>query len=54
MDGTYMHRRQKHRWDDNIRMDLREIGWEGVDWICLALDRDHRSFCEHSSEHLDT
>jgi hypothetical protein len=22
--------------DDNIRMDLREIGWEGVDWMYLA------------------
>jgi hypothetical protein len=26
---------------DNIRTDLREIGWYGVDWIDLALDRDH-------------
>jgi hypothetical protein len=25
---------------DNIKMDLREIGWDGVDWIDLALDRD--------------
>jgi hypothetical protein len=24
---------------DNIRMDLREIAWEGVDWINLAQDR---------------
>lgn len=24
----------------NIRMDLQEIGWEGVDWIHLAQDRD--------------
>jgi hypothetical protein len=24
------------RWDDNIKMHLREIGWEGVDWIHLA------------------
>jgi len=22
------------RWEDNIGMDLREIGWEGVDWTC--------------------
>jgi hypothetical protein len=27
-------------WEDNIRMDLREIGWEGVDWMRLAEDRD--------------
>jgi hypothetical protein len=25
---------------DNIRMDLREIGWDDVDWIDLAQDRD--------------
>jgi hypothetical protein len=24
---------------DNIRMDLRELGWEGMDWVELALDR---------------
>jgi hypothetical protein len=25
---------------DNIKMDLLEIGWVGVDWIVLAQDRD--------------
>jgi hypothetical protein len=25
---------------DNIKMDLREIGWVGVDWINMAQDRD--------------
>jgi len=28
------------RRDDNIRMDFREIGWKGVDWLHLAHDRD--------------
>jgi hypothetical protein len=32
--------RCRHRWENNIRMDLREMGWEGVDWIHLAQDRD--------------
>jgi hypothetical protein len=32
--------RPRHRWEDIIKMDLREIGWEGVDWIHLAQDRD--------------
>jgi hypothetical protein len=33
--------RPRHRWEDNIKMDLREVGWGGrVDWIDLALDRD--------------
>jgi hypothetical protein len=25
--------RPRHRWEDGIRMSLREIGWEGVDWV---------------------
>jgi hypothetical protein len=25
---------------DNIKMDLRDIGWDGIDWIELAQDRD--------------
>jgi hypothetical protein len=29
-----------HRCEDNIRMVLREIGWEVVDWMHLAQDRD--------------
>jgi hypothetical protein len=32
--------RPKHRWEDGIRMDLREIGFGGVDWIRLSQDRD--------------
>jgi hypothetical protein len=27
--------------EDNVRTDLREIGWEVVDWVHLAHDRDH-------------
>jgi hypothetical protein len=32
--------RPRRRWDDNINMDLQEVGCEGVDWIELAQDRD--------------
>jgi hypothetical protein len=32
--------RPRHRWENNIRMDLRVIGWGGTDWIDLAQDRD--------------
>jgi hypothetical protein len=32
--------RPRRRWVNNIKMDLREIGWDGVDWIELAQDRD--------------
>jgi hypothetical protein len=28
------------RWDDNIKMDLQEVGWDGVAWIDMAQDRD--------------
>jgi hypothetical protein len=27
------------RWDDNMKMDLQDVGWRGVDWIALAEDR---------------
>jgi hypothetical protein len=32
--------RPRRRWEDGIRMDLREIGWGSVEWIHLAQDRD--------------
>jgi hypothetical protein len=31
--------RPRHRWEDNIKLDLREIGIDGVNWIHLAQDR---------------
>jgi hypothetical protein len=30
--------RPRHSWVDNIKMDLRQIGWGGMDWIDLAQD----------------
>jgi hypothetical protein len=30
----------RRRWEDGIKMDLRETGWGSVDWIQLAQDRD--------------
>jgi hypothetical protein len=32
--------RPRRRWVGNIKMDLREIGWDGMDWINVAQDRD--------------
>jgi hypothetical protein len=32
--------RPRRRWEDNIRMDLGEIGWGDVNWIGLAKDRN--------------
>jgi hypothetical protein len=32
--------RPRHRWVNNVKMDLREIGWDCMDWIDLGQDRD--------------
>jgi len=32
--------RPRHRWEDNIKMDLPEVGCRGMDWIEQAQDRD--------------
>jgi hypothetical protein len=32
--------RTRRRWVDGVKMHLREIGWDGMDWIDLAQDRD--------------
>ena len=32
--------RPRRRWEDNIKMDLQEVGCGGVDWIELVQDRD--------------
>jgi hypothetical protein len=39
-EGTRPLGRPRHRWVDNIRMDLGEVGWGDVDWIGLARDRN--------------
>jgi hypothetical protein len=32
--------RPRRKWEDNIKMDLQEVGYGGMDWIELAQDRD--------------
>jgi hypothetical protein len=39
--------RPQHRWDNNIKMDLRETGLKGVDWIDVG---SMAGCCEHSNE----
>jgi hypothetical protein len=39
-DGKRPLGRHRCRWQNNMMMDLREIGWGGMDWIDLAQDRD--------------
>jgi hypothetical protein len=38
-EGKRPLKRPRRRWEDGIKMDLREIGWGGVEWIHLAQDR---------------
>jgi hypothetical protein len=39
LEGKRQLARPRSRWQDRIKMDLREIGWGGVEWIHLARDR---------------
>jgi hypothetical protein len=39
-EGKRPLRRPRRRWVDNIKIDRREIGLDGMDWIDLAQDRD--------------
>jgi hypothetical protein len=39
-EGKRSLRRLRRRWVDNIKMDLGEVGWGGLDWIGVAQDRD--------------
>jgi hypothetical protein len=41
-EGKRPLRRPRRRWVDNIRMDLGEVGWDYVDWIGLAQERNRR------------
>jgi hypothetical protein len=31
--------RHRRRWEDNVRMDIRAVGWKGLDWMRLAQDK---------------
>jgi hypothetical protein len=39
-EGKKQLRRHRHRWEHNVKIYLKGIGWEGTDWIHLAEDRD--------------
>ena len=40
LEGKRQLRRLRRRWEDNIKMDRKEVGCGGMDWIELADDRD--------------
>jgi hypothetical protein len=44
--------RPRRRWEDNIKMDLREIGFGDVDWIHLAQDRNRWRALVHTAMNL--
>jgi hypothetical protein len=35
-EGKRLLGKSRHRWVENIKMNIREIGWDGMDWIDLA------------------
>jgi hypothetical protein len=39
-EGKRPLKRHRRGWEDNMRLDLREIGWKGVDWMHMTQDRD--------------
>jgi hypothetical protein len=39
-EGKRLLLRPRCRWVDNIRLDVGEVGWDNVDWIDLAQDRN--------------
>jgi len=39
-EGKRLLERHRHKWEDNIEIDHTEIGWEGMDWICVPQDMD--------------
>jgi hypothetical protein len=49
-EGKRLLGRPRSRWEDNIRMDLRDIGWGGIDWIDVAQDRTQWRPREHGIE----
>jgi hypothetical protein len=42
--------RQRRRWEDNMGIDLGEVGWSGMDWIGPAQNRKVKNSCEFGIE----
>ena len=51
-EGKRSFERPGHRWKDNIKMDLQEVGWGGMDWIDLAQDKDRWRALVNTAIHL--
>jgi hypothetical protein len=46
-EGKRPLRRSRHRWEDNIKMDLQEVGCGGVEWIEVTQGRDRWRGCSN-------
>jgi hypothetical protein len=46
-EGKRSLERPRCRWEDNIKMELQEVGWGGLDWIVLAQDRNRCQMLVH-------
>jgi hypothetical protein len=42
--------RPRRKWEDNIKMDLQEVGYKGMDWIDVTHDRQVAGTCECSND----
>jgi hypothetical protein len=40
-EGKTPQERPRRRWVDSVKIDLREVEWDGMDWIDLVQDRNH-------------
>ena len=51
-EGKKPLRRPRCRWKDNIKVDLQEVGWGGMDWFDMAQDRDRWRACANAVMNL--
>jgi hypothetical protein len=52
LEGTTPLGRPRRRLEDNMKMDLREIGWGGMDWIYLVQDRNRWTALVNRAENV--
>jgi hypothetical protein len=50
LEGKRPLERPRRRWVNNIKMDLREIGWDGMDWMIWFRIGTSGGLCEHGTE----
>ena len=43
----------RHRWEDNIKVSIKETEWAGMDWFNVVQDSDESGCCAYGNGHLD-